>query len=178
MVFRSSVDLSDEKRRGLVECLNGLLANAVDLFTQAKQAHWNVKGRHFISVHELFDDVAKHTANHADDLAERVATLGGYAKGTARHATESSELAEFSPDSLSGQDCLRTLVDRLATQASALRAGIEQCQDELEDPATEDLLTEVLREVEFDMWFLESHLEDPRHAHRPTQDGGGPVHHA
>ena len=172
MQFRSSVDVSADKREGLVEALNKLLANAVDMFTQAKQAHWNVKGRRFISVHQLFDDLAKHARHQGDELAERIATLGGYARGTARQAAQGSALPEFGPDTLSGQDCLQALVERLATQASTLREALERCGDELQDPATEDLLTQMLREVEFDMWFLESHLEEPRHAYQPVQDEG------
>jgi len=172
MYFRSSVDLPQEQREELAEMLNKLLANSVDLFTQAKQAHWNVKGRRFLSAHELFDEVAKHARHHSDDLAERIATLGGYARGTARQAAAQTGLPEFAPDTLSSQDCLEALVDRLSTHASALRRGIERC-GELGEPVTEDLLIEVLREVEFDMWFLESHLEDPQRAYRPAQDEMG-----
>lgn len=176
MNFRSSIDVSKEKRRGLVELLNQVLANSLDLHTQAKQAHWNVKGRHFISAHELFEDVAKHLASHSDDIAERVAALGGYALGTARQVAERTRLDEFTPASLGGQDCLSELVDRLATHGTLLRAAIEQTSGALADPVTEDLLVEVLRQVEFDMWFLESHLDDSRRAvpetDAPTQEEG------
>lgn len=175
MGFRSSVDLSKDKREELIELLNKLLAISVDLFTQAKQAHWNVKGRHFISAHELFDDIAKHASEHSDDLAERIATLGGYARGTARQVAEQSDLAEFAPDSLSGQACVEALVDRLSTEASALRAALERTAGDLADPVTEDLLVEVLRETEFDMWFLESHLEVPSRGYRPSVEEGASV---
>ncbi|HLT30005.1 MAG TPA: DNA starvation/stationary phase protection protein Dps [Myxococcaceae bacterium] len=177
MNFRSSVDVSKEKRAGLIELLNELLANSLDLHSQAKQAHWNVKGRHFISAHELFEDVAKHTAAHSDDIAERVAALGGYALGTTRQVAQRTRLDEFAPSSLNGQDCLSELVDRLAAHATLLRAGIEQTGGDLADPVTEDLLVEVLREVEVDLWFLESHLDDPRRALPSTQEenAGAPL---
>ncbi len=169
-MFRSSVNLSQDKRQALVEMLNQLLANSVDLFTQAKQAHWNIKGRYFISAHELFDEVAKHVRHQSDELAERITTLGGYARGTARQSVEQTALPEFSPESLRGEDCLQELVNRLAAQASALRVGIERCGRELGDPATEDLLTETLREVEFDMWFLESQLDEPGREYEAEDD--------
>lgn len=175
MYFRSSVDLPGDKRGELIELLNKLLATSVDLFTQAKQAHWNVKGRHFISAHELFDDVAKHAREHSDELAERIATLGGYARGTARQVAEQSALPEFAPDSLSGQDCLEALVERLSAEASALRSAIERCGNDLADPVTEDLLIEILRETEFDMWFLESHLEVPSRGFQPAHEEGAPM---
>lgn len=172
MDFRSSVDVPKDRRAELVQLLNELLANSVDLFSQAKQAHWNVKGRRFLSAHSLFDDVAKHARHHSDDLAERLATLGGYARGTVRQAAEASRLSEFSPDSLSAQNCIEAMVECLSSHASQLRRGIERCAD-LREPATEDLLTEVLREIEFDLWFLESHLEDPQSAYRPAQEEHG-----
>jgi starvation-inducible DNA-binding protein len=173
MDFRSSVDLSRDTREDLIELLNSLLASSVDLFTQVKQAHWNIKGRHFFARHELFDDLAKHVRKQSDELAERVATLGGYARGTARMAAEHTGLPEFAPDTVGGQDCVQALVDRFSTLASALRRGIERIGEELEDPATEDLLTQVLRQVELDMWFLESHLEDPQRAFKPAQEDVG-----
>ena len=77
-------DLAKGKREKVVEILNARLADSIDLKTQAKQAHWNVKGPHFIGLHELFDQVATAVELHVDLIAERVTALGGTAMGTAR----------------------------------------------------------------------------------------------
>lgn len=159
MSYRSSVQLSEKRRKALCDSLNQVLANAVDLYTQSKQAHWNVKGRHFISTHELLDQLAKHSRKHADDFAERIATLGGYARGSARYAAQYSELPEFAPESLRGHDIIEEIVECVARYTASLRDAIERAGDEIGDPATEDLLIEKLRQAEFDMWFLEAHLE-------------------
>ncbi len=172
MRFRTSIQLPDDNRRELIELLNGVLSQSIDLYTQAKQAHWNVKGRRFISAHELFEDVAKHLSEHSDDIAERVAALGGFVRGTARQVAEHSDLPEFNPDSLSAHDCLEALVEHLAAHSRTLRECIERSADELKDPITEDLLVEVLREVEFDLWLLETHLEDPSRTHRTAAPTG------
>ena len=65
-------DLSTRTRTKVVEVLNARLADAIDLQFQAKQAHWNVKGPHFIALHELFDKIAGDLGGHIDDMAERI----------------------------------------------------------------------------------------------------------
>ncbi|WP_257454793.1 DNA starvation/stationary phase protection protein Dps [Archangium lipolyticum] len=155
--FPSHINLPREAREELIELLNTCLATAIDLHWQVKQAHWNIRGRDFISRHELFDEVADHVRKQADEFAERAGALGGYAQGTIRLATQNSELDEYDLAAVNGDDHVRVLVDRVSTYGSTIRAGIERC-DELNDPVTSDLLTQVLGVVEQDLWFLESHL--------------------
>lgn len=66
--------------------LNQQLADASDLLSQVKQAHWNVKGPAFWQLHRLFDEVAEQADGWIDELAERITALGGYARGTVRMA--------------------------------------------------------------------------------------------
>jgi starvation-inducible DNA-binding protein len=155
--FPSHISLPREARSDLIELLNTCLATAIDLHWQVKQAHWNIRGRNFISRHELFDDIANHVRKHADEFAERAGALGGYAEGTIRLAAKNSELEEYDLSAVNGDDHVRVLVDRVSRYASAIREGIQR-SDELEDPVTTDLFTRVLGEVEQDLWFLESHL--------------------
>jgi starvation-inducible DNA-binding protein len=157
MKFPSHINLPREAREELVELLNTCLATAIDLHWQVKQAHWNIRGRDFISRHELFDAIADHVRKHADDFAERAGNLGGYAQGTIRLAAKNSELEEYDLSAVNGDDHVRVLVDRVANYASVIRSGI-QSTDEADDPVTTDLLTRILGEVEQDLWFLESHL--------------------
>ena len=80
--FKSSIAVPE--RSAIIDILNARLADATDLKTQTKHAHWNVKGKDFIQLHELFDSIAPHFDEYADLIAERVAQLGGVAKGTLR----------------------------------------------------------------------------------------------
>lgn len=157
--FPCSVKLADDTRKTLIEGLNVALATSMDLFTQVKQAHWNLKGPQFFARHQLFDDLASHLNEHADDYAERAATLGGYATGTLRMAAERTVLKPYDERAVSGVDHLRALRERFAAYTTLLRNGIEVSQT-AGDPATEDLYIEKLRSAEFDLWFLESHLID------------------
>ncbi|WP_375770526.1 DNA starvation/stationary phase protection protein Dps [Archangium gephyra] len=155
--FPSHINLPRESRAELIDLLNVCLATSIDLHWQVKQAHWNIRGRDFISRHELFDEVADHVRKQADEFAERAGALGGYAQGTIRLSVKNSELDEYDLSAVNGDDHVRVLVDRMSVYASTLRGGIQRAGD-LNDPVTEDLLTQTLGQVEQDLWFLESHL--------------------
>ena len=160
--FPSHINLPRETRAELVEVLNVNLANAIDLYLQLKNAHWNVRGPHFISRHELYDKLADRLRDQYDTLAERAAQLGGVAEGTARMVVQNSTLPEFPPDVADGDAQVRLLTERYARYAATLREGVGRAEA-LDDPATEDLFTALLREAEMDMWFLESHLVQDAH---------------
>lgn len=156
--FSSLVSLPVDSRVKLGKMLNGMLANTFDLYTHVKQAHWNIRGRHFIARHEFFDNLAEHLETQIDDIAERAAAYGVYVRGTARMVAKSTEIAEYDEQATRGEEHLRALAERYSTLTAALRKGVSMAE-ELGDPATEDLFTECIRVNEIDMWFIASHLE-------------------
>src|SRR5215472_15844574 len=83
-MYETLNDLSKASRVELNELLNQRLADAVDLQSQVKQAHWNVKGPHFIGLHKLFDEIWAAVTDYTDMIAERIVQLGGMAEGTAK----------------------------------------------------------------------------------------------
>ena len=152
-------DLPEQTRDRMVSLLNQQLADTFDMYSQLKQAHWNVKGTQFFARHEMYDRLAEHLTAHSDNVAERVGTLGGYAMGTVRLSAASSALAEYDLGAVNGRDHTRCLVERFAVYCSTLRDGVKLSVEQ-EDPVTEDMLIAILGETELDMWFLESHLND------------------
>lgn len=159
MTHTSSIDLVHGKRGKLALSLNRQLGALVDLHSQVKQAHWNIRGRFFYARHELFDQIAEHLRAMIDDVAERVGALGFYAEGTVRLAASGTYLSPYDHTVADGQAVIKMLVERFGQVESELRPLIDFTQSELEDPVTADLLTESLRTVEKDLWFLEAHLE-------------------
>ena len=142
----------------VIEQLNARLADCTDLQTQTKQAHWNVKGIQFLQLHELFDSIAGHLEAASDMIAERVTALGGVAEGTARQAAARSEIQEYDLHAVDGKEHVRALSQRLAALANAARAAIDE-SDRLGDKATADLFTEIVRDADKDLWFLEAHIQ-------------------
>lgn len=139
--------------------LNQHLADAFDLQSQVKQAHWNVKGSDFWQLHKLFDEVAERAAEWVDELAERVTALGGYATGTVRMAAGTSTLPEFPTDITDGMDYVKALAKRLAAFTNSAREAIDET-DKLGDANTADLFTEISRCADKYLYFLEAHLQD------------------
>ncbi|MBZ5648049.1 MAG: DNA starvation/stationary phase protection protein Dps [Acidobacteriia bacterium] len=156
--FPTSIDIPENKRQEIVRLLNARLADTLDLKTQAKQAHWNVKGREFFQLHELFDQIAAHLEAHSDIIAERATALGGVAMGTARMAAANSAIPEYDLDATKGEEHVRALVQRLAKLGANVRAAIDRA-DELGDKSTADVFTEISRELDKDLWFLEAHVQ-------------------
>ena len=151
-------DLVRGTREEVVEILNARLADVIDLKTQAKQAHWNVKGSHFVGLHELFDRVAIAAEAHTDLIAERITALGGTAFGTARVVAKNSSLAEYPLEIVDGTAHVDALSSALAAFGKNVRRGIDDT-DKLGDKTTADLFTEVLRENDKLLWFVEAHIQ-------------------
>lgn len=156
-ILNVKIDIVEESRGGLVELLNQALADVADLTMQFKQAHWNVRGASFRQFHLLFDEAHEALEPFVDDIAERISFLGGVAAGTVRMAAAASSLPEFPTGFGEGLEFTRELRDRLATLAGSLRAWMAR-SEELGDPTTADLLTEVSRAADLQLYFLESHL--------------------
>lgn len=157
-MHKTKIDISKPTREKVIAILNQRLADAADLKSQAKQAHWNVKGMNFIALHELFDSVATEMDPHVDDIAERVTTLGGIALGTVRVAANNSSLSEYPLEISEGADHVDALSSALADFGKKVRADIDST-DDLGDKDTADLLTGVSRSVDKMLWFVEAHLQ-------------------
>jgi starvation-inducible DNA-binding protein len=155
--FDTKIDIKSEARKELIELLNQQLADTSDLYSQTKQAHWNVKGMEFQQLHELFDKVAEKIEPYVDAIAERVTTLGGVAMGTNRMSAANSTLPEY-PLISDGKAHLEAVVDRFAAYAASTRASIRR-SEELDDPTTADLFTDISKDVDLSLYFLESHLQ-------------------
>jgi starvation-inducible DNA-binding protein len=163
--FESKVSIPENNRRALIDLLNAHLADTIDLQTQTKFAHWNVKGENFYQLHLLFDSIAEHVEAAVDLIAERVTALGGQANGTARQVAANSSIEEYDLEVMHGMDHVRVLLDRLAQVTNTARNAIDRC-DSLEDQATADVFTEIVRAGDKDIYFLQSHLQGAvaRHA--------------
>ena len=156
--FSTRVDIAAEARTKTVKVLNQHLADAFDLMSQVKQAHWNVKGSDFWQLHKLFDEVAERAAEWVDELAERVTALGGYATGTVRMAATASTLPELPTDITAGMDYVKAVAERLAAFTNSARQAIDET-DKLGDADTADLFTEISRCADKYLYFLEAHLQ-------------------
>jgi starvation-inducible DNA-binding protein len=155
-LHNTKIDIEKATREKIVDLLNQSLADAMDLKSQAKQAHWNVKGSNFIALHELFDQVATEVETHVDDIAERVTSLGGTAMGTVRIAAERSSLSQYPLEITDGTAHVDALSTALADFGKRMRKNIDTT-DALGDKDTADLYTGISRATDKLLWFVEAH---------------------
>lgn len=157
LVASTHVALPADTRKKMADLLNGLLASTLDLHSHAKQAHWNVRGPHFLTLHELFDTLAEQTVKHGDEIAERAGQLGYAVFGTLRQGAAASKLTEYNLEIASGEEHIRRLSQSLGEYEKLLLKGIESAED-AEDYVTQDILTRICGEIDKSMWMVESHI--------------------
>jgi starvation-inducible DNA-binding protein len=145
-------------RSKMIDLLNQELADVLDLGLQAKQAHWNVKGPHFIGLHELFDKAAEELEEFTDDIAERTVELGGVALGTIQIISKKSQLSAYPLNLTAGEKHVAALSGALAKFGTTTRAAIDTAS-KAGDADTADLFTEVSRSVDKLLWFVEAHIQ-------------------
>ena len=150
-------DLPVGDRRKLIALLSGHVADAMDLYTQVKHAHWNVKGPSFIALHELFDKIAGEVLEYVDEIAERAVALGGVVEGTARSVARNTRLSEYPMKAVAGPEHTKAVAKALAAFGASARAAIDAA-DKLGDKDTADLYTGISREIDKLLWFVEAHL--------------------
>jgi len=159
-LYPTKNDLPEATRIEVIALLNQRLAEAIDLQTQCKQAHWNVKGPAFIGLHKLFDEINEDVEEYVDLIAERVAQAGGIAEGTIGVVEERSTLPDYPLGLSNGPEHVAALSDALAAFGRTIRIGIEE-MNELEDAGSADVLTEISRGVDKWLWFVEAHQQSP-----------------
>jgi starvation-inducible DNA-binding protein len=157
-MFSTRNDIAREVRGKMIALLNQQLADTFDLYSQTKQAHWNVKGAQFFQLHELFDKLAEELQGYVDLIAERATALGGLAQGTVRMSAANSQLPETDLDVTDSLPTVEALADRYAALAGSTRQAIDSAEDQ-NDADTADLFTEVSRGLDKALWFLEAHLQ-------------------
>ena len=157
-MFKSPSPLSEKARTQIAETLNARLADGLDLHSQIKVAHWNIKGPQFAALHPLFETFAVALAAFNDTIAERAVTLGAKAYGTTRHVAKTSKLPDYPQETTRDLDHVKLLVERFETYLTGLRES-RGVADANGDTDTEDMLTLVITEFEKNDWFLRASLE-------------------
>lgn len=157
-VARTRNDLPADVRAKMIQLCNVRLADCIDLQTQTKQAHWNVRGPHFWGLHKLFDKVNEAVEEYVDLIAERAAQLGGEVEGTVRMVSTRTNLPEFPKGIHGGIDTVKALTIALSAFGKLAREAIDTA-DDAEDADTADMFTEVSRGIDQWLWFVEAHLQ-------------------
>jgi len=150
-------DLASNSKTTAIQLLNTRLADSIDLALATKQAHWNLRGREFIAVHEMIDQFRGEIDTHVDTIAERIVQLGGVALGSTQAVAGATALEPYPLDISKIEEHLHALADRYGKVANAVRGGIDAL-DDAGDADSADILTAYSRALDKALWFIEAHI--------------------
>ena len=150
--------LTLEDGRKLTDVLQGRLNSMNDLHLTLKHAHWNVVGRNIIGVHEMLDPQIDLVRGYADEIAERIATLGGAPIGVPGRSEYEHHAEVYDVDRAPTEAHLQAIAKVYDSVIQANRDAIETAGKV--DPITEDMLIGHTAELEKFQWFVRAHLED------------------
>ncbi|MEV0993707.1 DNA starvation/stationary phase protection protein [Nonomuraea sp. NPDC050202] len=146
--------LSGDARNTVAEALQGALVDLIDLSLVAKQAHWNLIGTHFRSIHLQLDEVVTLARTHMDTIAERAVALGVNPDGRAATISRSSRLQQPESGWIEDGKVLATITDVLDGISKRMYERI-RATDEA-DPVTQDLLIAVAQEIDKQHWMFQA----------------------
>ncbi|MET9231386.1 DNA starvation/stationary phase protection protein [Lentzea sp. NPDC003310] len=146
--------LADADRDAVGAILQAALVDLVDLSLVGKQAHWNVIGKNFRSVHLQLDELVVLARNAADQVAERAAAIGVTPNGKAKVIAESSGLPEIESGWLKEDQVVAAITTSLASLISRMRARIDETDKP--DLVTQDLLIGITQDLEQAHWMWQA----------------------
>ena len=143
-----------------------MLANLSVIYSKTRNFHWNITGPRFHTLHLFLDEQYKKLGEAADEVAERIRSLGGFSIGTMQEFIDKAELKETPGVRPPSDGMIAILVEDHQTIIKGLRKDIDKCDDDYEDTGTADFLTGLMEQHETLAWMLRAHLED----HEPRDD--------
>ena len=157
--YETRIDIPSNIKLVSIALLNARLADTIDLALLTKQAHWNLRGRQFIALHEMLDGFRDQVDEWSDTMAERIVQLGGTALGTTQAVNSATTLPAYPTNIHGTEDHLKALAERYGQVANAVRKAISE-SDEAGDANSADIFTGVSRGLDKQLWLLEAHLKE------------------
>ncbi|MFD2571967.1 Dps family protein [Spirosoma soli] len=157
--MQTSIGISAENRDVVAHELAKLLADEFVLYTKTLNAHWNLEGIDFHSVHVYFEDLYNQSAEIVDNVAERIRQLGHYAPATLKNFLQLTHLTEQDKDGNDSRSLIKKLLSDHESVIEFIRGNINEFANAHKDAGTSDFITGLLEKHEKIAWMLRAHLK-------------------
>ncbi len=152
------IGIKKEHLTEIAHSLSKILADEFILYLKTRNAHWNVEGPDFMSMHKFFEAQYEELDETMDEVAERIRIIGHYAPATLKSYLELTHLTENSRKKNDSQGFIKELLADHETIVTRLRENVDRFADELNDAGTSDFITGLMKTHEKMAWMLRSHL--------------------
>lgn len=157
--MKANIGISDANRKTVAEQLAKLLADEFVLYTKTLNAHWNIEGPDFHSVHLYFEELYEQSAEIADSVAERIRQLGHYAPGTLKDFLELTHLTEKLTGANTSSGLIKNLLEDHESIIEFIRGNVNEFADAHKDAGTSDYITGLMEKHEKTAWMLRAHIK-------------------
>lgn len=157
--MNTSIGITPENREVVAHELAKLLADEFVLYTKTLNAHWNLEGMDFHSVHVYFGELYNQSAELVDGIAERIRQLGHYAPATLKNFLQLTHLTEQDAGGNDSRSLMTQLLRDHESIIEHIRGTIREFQDAHHDAGTSDYVTGVMETHEKIAWMLRAHLK-------------------
>lgn len=153
-----NIGISQSNREQVAELLRQLLADEHVLYIKLRNYHWNVMGPYFQPLHAFFEEQYNAVATYADDIAERIRSLGSFAPGSMEEFLAYARLEESRHLDGNAQKMLENLLSDNEALVQILRRGQEVVMEQYGDAGTQDFLIALMEAHEKHAWMVRAHL--------------------
>jgi starvation-inducible DNA-binding protein len=157
--MKASIGIAPAHLQAVAIELSKLLADEFLLYTKTRNAHWNVEGADFHSMHIFFEQQYEQLDDVMDGVAERIRQLGHYSPATLQSFLSLTHLTEKSGERNDSLGFIKELLTDHENIIIFLRENINKFANDYGDAGTSDYITGLMEEHEKMAWFLRAHLK-------------------
>lgn len=157
--MKAKIGITDKNTQAVAKVLSKLLADEYVLVAKTRNAHWNVEGKDFHSMHLFFESQYNALDEMVDKVAERIRSLGHYAPATLAEFLKLTSLTEKRIEKNDSLSFMKDLVGDHEAIIIELRENINAFAEKFGDAGTSDFITGLMEEHEKMAWMLRSHLQ-------------------
>jgi starvation-inducible DNA-binding protein len=156
--METHIGIKESDRKEVAEQLTKLLADEFILYTKTRNAHWNVEGSNFYSMHVFFEGQFNQLDDIMDRIAERIRFIGHYATATLKAFLEITHLTEAARNKNDSDGFVRELLADHNSIIEFIRGNIEPFANKYNDLGSSDFITGIMETHEKMAWMLQSHV--------------------